>query len=209
MKFGVAEGHRLGLISGRFTREIGDARHCPSSGADGRGPSLGSYRHCAGAGAAAGRPLALRTTVAAVARALHQASAASAPGAGAARRSRGAVGRTIGAAGCPRGRAARFGRSAAARATKRAARPGGRRRSAPSSPILPFAKAPMRTTSPRSKPSTRQGLTVRYGCTEMGFSAKGQAAIFEIEKADDWGLDANCLRAASAAAAAKAPRSRP
>ena len=26
--------------------------------------------------------------------------------------------------------------------------------------------------------------------TEMGFSARGQAAIFEIEKADDWGLDA-------------------
>ena len=26
--------------------------------------------------------------------------------------------------------------------------------------------------------------------TEMGFSAKGQAALFEIEKADDWGLDA-------------------
>ncbi len=25
--------------------------------------------------------------------------------------------------------------------------------------------------------------------TEMGFSAKGQAALFEIEKADDWGLD--------------------
>lgn len=26
--------------------------------------------------------------------------------------------------------------------------------------------------------------------TEMGFSAKGQAAIFEIQRADDWGLDA-------------------
>jgi len=26
--------------------------------------------------------------------------------------------------------------------------------------------------------------------TEMGFSAKGQSALFEIEKADDWGLDA-------------------
>ena len=25
--------------------------------------------------------------------------------------------------------------------------------------------------------------------TEMGFSAKAQAALFEIEKADDWGLD--------------------
>src|SRR6266540_2524731 len=25
--------------------------------------------------------------------------------------------------------------------------------------------------------------------TEMGFSAKGQQALFEIEKADDWGLD--------------------
>ena len=26
--------------------------------------------------------------------------------------------------------------------------------------------------------------------TEMGFSAKGQAVIFEIENADDWGLEA-------------------
>ena len=26
--------------------------------------------------------------------------------------------------------------------------------------------------------------------TEMGFSTKAQAALFEIEKADDWGLDA-------------------
>ena len=26
--------------------------------------------------------------------------------------------------------------------------------------------------------------------TEMGFSARGQAALFEIGKADDWGLDA-------------------
>ena len=25
--------------------------------------------------------------------------------------------------------------------------------------------------------------------TEMGFSAKGQQALFEVEKADDWGLD--------------------
>ena len=29
--------------------------------------------------------------------------------------------------------------------------------------------------------------------TEMGFSAKGQAALFEIDKADDWGLDAGAF----------------
>ena len=29
--------------------------------------------------------------------------------------------------------------------------------------------------------------------TEMGFSAKGQAALFEIGKADDWGLDASAF----------------
>jgi L,D-transpeptidase YcbB len=29
--------------------------------------------------------------------------------------------------------------------------------------------------------------------TEMGFSAKGQQALFEIEKADDWGLDATAF----------------
>ena len=29
--------------------------------------------------------------------------------------------------------------------------------------------------------------------TEMGFSARGQAAIFEIENADDWGLDAKAF----------------
>lgn len=34
--------------------------------------------------------------------------------------------------------------------------------------------------------------------TEMGFSAKGQAAIFEIEKADDWGLDAKAFGLPSA-----------
>ena len=35
--------------------------------------------------------------------------------------------------------------------------------------------------------------------TEMGFSAKGQTAIFEIEKADDWGLDAKAFELPSAA----------
>jgi murein L,D-transpeptidase YcbB/YkuD len=35
--------------------------------------------------------------------------------------------------------------------------------------------------------------------TEMGFSAKGQAALFEIEKADDWGLDAKAFELPSAA----------
>ncbi len=30
--------------------------------------------------------------------------------------------------------------------------------------------------------------------TEMGFTARGQAAIFEIEQADDWGLDAEDFR---------------
>jgi murein L,D-transpeptidase YcbB/YkuD len=34
--------------------------------------------------------------------------------------------------------------------------------------------------------------------TEMGFSAKGQAAIFEIEKADAWGLDAKAFDLPSA-----------
>jgi len=29
--------------------------------------------------------------------------------------------------------------------------------------------------------------------TEMGFSAKGQAALFEVDKADDWGLDAGAF----------------
>ena len=31
--------------------------------------------------------------------------------------------------------------------------------------------------------------------TDMGFSAKGQQALFEIEKADDWGLDASAFSA--------------
>jgi L,D-transpeptidase YcbB len=35
--------------------------------------------------------------------------------------------------------------------------------------------------------------------TEMGFSAKGQAVIFEIEKADEWGLDAKTFVLPSAA----------
>jgi murein L,D-transpeptidase YcbB/YkuD len=35
--------------------------------------------------------------------------------------------------------------------------------------------------------------------TEMGFSTKGQAAIFEIEKADEWGLDAKAFALPSAA----------
>jgi len=35
--------------------------------------------------------------------------------------------------------------------------------------------------------------------TEMGFSAKGQAAISEIERADDWGLDAAAFALPSAA----------
>jgi murein L,D-transpeptidase YcbB/YkuD len=35
--------------------------------------------------------------------------------------------------------------------------------------------------------------------TEMGFSAKGQQALFEIEKADDWGLDAKAFDVPSAA----------
>ena len=34
--------------------------------------------------------------------------------------------------------------------------------------------------------------------TEMGFSARGQAAIFEIENADDWGLDAKAFALPSA-----------
>ncbi len=34
--------------------------------------------------------------------------------------------------------------------------------------------------------------------TEMGFTARGQAAIFEIEKADDWGLDAKAFQLPSA-----------
>jgi murein L,D-transpeptidase YcbB/YkuD len=35
--------------------------------------------------------------------------------------------------------------------------------------------------------------------TEMGFSAKGQQALFEIDKADDWGLDAKAFDVPSAA----------
>ena len=38
--------------------------------------------------------------------------------------------------------------------------------------------------------------------TEMGFSARGQAALFEIGKADDWGLDACRLRSAAGGRAA-------
>jgi murein L,D-transpeptidase YcbB/YkuD len=35
-----------------------------------------------------------------------------------------------------------------------------------------------------------QGRPAPLWTTDMGFSAKGQQALFEIEKADDWGLDA-------------------
>jgi murein L,D-transpeptidase YcbB/YkuD len=38
---------------------------------------------------------------------------------------------------------------------------------------------------------TRRGAPL--WTTEMGFSARGQAALFEIEKADDWGLDAKAF----------------
>jgi L,D-transpeptidase YcbB len=41
--------------------------------------------------------------------------------------------------------------------------------------------------------------------TEMGFSAKGQAALFEIGNADDWGLDASAFDLPSANALPKTP----
>ena len=42
--------------------------------------------------------------------------------------------------------------------------------------------------------------------TEMGFSARAQAALFEIGEAEDWGLDAAVLRAAAGRRAATDPR---
>ena len=48
----------------------------------------------------------------------------------------------------------------------------------------------MRTISPRSRPSMRREPATALWITEMGFSAKGHQALFEIEKAGDWGLDA-------------------
>ena len=41
--------------------------------------------------------------------------------------------------------------------------------------------------------------------TEMGFSAKGQQALFEIEKAGDWGLDAAAFELPLAAALPATP----
>jgi len=41
--------------------------------------------------------------------------------------------------------------------------------------------------------------------TEMGFSAKGQAALFEIGNADDWGLDASAFDLPPANALPKTP----
>ena len=56
-------------------------------------------------------------------------------------------------------------------------------------------------------------LTAFYGTrssgplwmTEMGFSAKGQQALFEIEKADDWGLDVKRFELPLAAALPASP----
>jgi murein L,D-transpeptidase YcbB/YkuD len=44
--------------------------------------------------------------------------------------------------------------------------------------------------------------------TEMGLSTKAQAALFEIEKADDWGLDAAAFELPSAAALPAGPEAR-
>ncbi|MGC2409265.1 MAG: L,D-transpeptidase family protein [Methyloceanibacter sp.] len=41
--------------------------------------------------------------------------------------------------------------------------------------------------------------------TEMGFSAKGQSALFEIERADDWGLDATAFELPPAGALPASP----
>ncbi len=56
----------------------------------------------------------------------------------------------------------------------------------------PFAsaKAPMPTISPHSQAFYEARTGAPLWVTEMGFSARGQAALFEIGKADDWGLDA-------------------
>ena len=44
--------------------------------------------------------------------------------------------------------------------------------------------------------------------TEMGFSTKAQAALFEIEKADDWGLDAAAFELPAADALPKTSEER-
>ena len=44
--------------------------------------------------------------------------------------------------------------------------------------------------------------------TEMGFSTKAQAALFEIEKADDWGLDASVFELPAADALPKTSEER-
>ena len=44
--------------------------------------------------------------------------------------------------------------------------------------------------------------------TEMGFSAKGQSALFEIGKADDWGLDATAFELPPAGALPASPEAR-
>ena len=59
-----------------------------------------------------------------------------------------------------------------------------------SSPILPCARVPTPTISRRSRRSMRREPADPLWMTDMGFSARAQSAIFEIAKADDWGLSA-------------------
>ena len=103
---------------------------------------------------------------------------------------------------CP---ATAFGRSAFGRATSsRSARGSAAlaetaQAPAPADPVVAGIRSKLADASIRkdANPADLAALEAFYAerasplwVTEMGFSAKAQAALFEIEKADDWGLDA-------------------
>ena len=74
---------------------------------------------------------------------------------------------------------------------------------APADPVVAIIRAKLTDPAIRkgANPDDLAALEAFYGAreggplwmTDMGFSARGQAAIFEIEKADDWGLAASAF----------------
>jgi L,D-transpeptidase YcbB len=74
---------------------------------------------------------------------------------------------------------------------------------APTDPVAPIIEAKLAdaATTKDAQPEDVAALSSFYEArqgkalwiTEMGFSAKGQQALFEIEKAGDWGLDATAF----------------
>src|SRR5262245_42082170 len=72
-------------------------------------------------------------------------------------------------------------------------------RSDPANPIIDHIRSKLvdRNLRNNADPSDLAALEAFYGSnsatplwiTDMGLSARGQSALFEIEKAEDWGLD--------------------